>query len=81
MFGYAKSSEKMAPPRTSNFAKNQVKNCINFYVSKLLHLTEHALVLVPLDITDVVHEDVKHPLTLGTSGILRKKLENSDYIS
>ena len=40
-----------------------------------LHLTEHGLVLVPLDVIEVVHDDVKYTSALGTSGIL-KKTEN-----
>ena len=58
--------------------------CWDFYIDELLRLTEHGLVLVPLDVIEVVHDDVKYTLALGTSGILRKNRkiwDNSDYIS
>ena len=58
--------------------------CWVFYVDELLHLTEHVLVLVPLDVIEVVHEDVKYTLALGTSRILRKNWKiwgNSDNIT
>ena len=63
-------------------APNMVDEVFN--VDELLRLTEHGLVLVPLDVTEVVHDDVKYTSALGTSGILRKTWKiwgNSDYIS
>jgi len=63
-------------------APNMVDEVFN--VDELLRLTEHGLVLVPLDVTEVVHDDVKYTSALGTSGILRKNRKiwgNSDYIS
>ena len=39
--------------------------------------------LVPLDVIEVVHEDIKYTLALIPSGILRKNQEiwgNSDFI-